>query len=217
MSTPTVVLIAAPDLIPALRERLGDDAQIVTFGDSEPLRALRAIVSLRPDVVALERMFAASPRGAALIARIKTDPALVTAEVRVLSHNSGYQRVSPRRPAAPPNTRAPRSARRLDPGTRRAPRFQVKDSTRAAVDGDDAQIVDLSTFGAQLVVPGSLKAKRVVTVTLGSGRKPLRATGTIVWARVELSRKGPVSRVGVEFADSDQPALDAFVQAHRRG
>ena len=216
MSKPPVILIAAPDFIPALRERLGDDAKVVTFGDSEPLRALKAILTLRPEVVALERVFAASPRGAALIARIKTDPALGTAEVRVLSHNSSYQRVSPRRPAAPADTRAPRSARRLDPGTRRAPRYQVKDSTRAAVDGEEAQVVDLSTFGAQLVVPGSLRPKRVVTVTLGSARKSLHATGTIVWARVELTRKGPASRIGVEFADPDQPALNAFIQAHRR-
>ncbi len=213
---PPVILIAAPDFVPALRERLGGDVHVVTFGDSEPLRALRAILTLRPDVVALERIFAASPRGAALIARIKSDPALNAAEVRVLSHNSSYQRVSPRRHNAPPKPGAPRSARRLDPGTRRAPRFQVKDSTRAAVDGDEAQIVDLSTVGAQLIVPGSLKPKHIVTVTLGLVRKSLRAIGTIVWARVELSRKGPVSRIGIEFADPDQPALDAFVQAHRR-
>lgn len=215
MSTPTVVLIAAPDFIPALRERLGSDAELVTFGDSEPLRALQAILELRPDVVALERVFAASPRGAALIARVKADPKLGGAEVRVLSHDSSYQRVSPRREAAPSTRRQARPARRMDPGTRRAPRFPVKASTRAAVDGDQAQIVDLSTVGAQLVVPGSLKPKHAVTVTLGSGRKPLNAPGIIVWARVELSRKGPVSRIGVEFADPDQAALDAFIQAHR--
>lgn len=216
MSTPTVILIAAPEFVPALRERLSGGMEIVTFGDSEPLRALRSILTLRPAAVALERMFAASPRGAALIARIKSDPALNATEIRVLSHDSSYQRVSPRRHAGPARAHVTRPARRLDPGTRRAPRFPVKDSTRAAVDGDEARIVDLSTVGAQLVVPGSLGPRRVVTVTLGSERKALDAPGAIVWARVELSRKGPVSRIGVEFTDPDQPALDAFIQAHRR-
>jgi hypothetical protein len=56
----------------------------------------------------------------------------------------------------------------------------------------------------------------VVTVTLGPERKALDAPGTIIWARVEISRKGPVSRIGVEFTDPDQLALDAFIQAHRR-
>lgn len=216
MSKSTVILIAAPDYIPALRDRLGDDVEIVTFGDSEPLRALPAILSTRPDIVALERIFAASPRGAALIARVKADPTLGATEIRVLSHNSSYERVSPRRQPAQPRTRAAGPARRLDPGTRRAPRYRVKDSTRVDVNGDAAQVVDLSTIGAQLVVPGSLKPKHAVTVTLGSARKQLTARGTIVWARVELSRKGPVSRVGVEFADHDEAALDGFIQAHRR-
>jgi PilZ domain len=216
MSTPIVVLIAAPDFIPALRDRLGDDSKIVTFGDSEPLRALQAILTTRPDVVALERMFAASPRGAALIARVKSDPALNDAEIRVLSHDSSYQRVSPRRVAAQAKKRPARPVRRLDPGTRRAPRFKVKAATHAAVDGSQAQIVDVSTVGAQLIVPGTLGPKREVTVTLGPVRKPLTAPGTIVWARVELSRKGPVSRIGVEFAEPDRSVLDAFIQAHRR-
>jgi hypothetical protein len=216
MSTPIVILIAAPDFVPALRERLSGETEVVTFGDSEPLRALQAIVSRQPEVVALERMFAASPRGAALIARVKSDPALDATEIRVLSHDSSYQRVSPRRHAAPAKAHTARPARRLDPGTRRATRFQVKDSTRAAVDGDEAQLVDLSTVGAQLVVPGSVGPRRVVTVTLGPERKALDAPGTVVWARMEIARKGPVSRIGVEFTDPDQPALDAFIQAHRR-
>jgi hypothetical protein len=216
MSTPIVILIAAPDLVPALRKRLSGETEVVSFGDSEPLRALQAIVSRQPEVVALERIFAASPRGAALIARIKSDPALADTEIRVLSHDSSYQRVSPRRHAAPAKAHTARPPRRLDPGTRRATRFQMKDSTRAAVDGDAAQVVDLSTVGAQLVVPGSLGPRRVVTVTLGPERKALDAPGTIVWARVEISRKGPVSRIGVEFTGPNQPALDAFIQAHRR-
>ncbi len=216
MPKPTLILIAAPDFIPALRERLGADTRAMTFGDSEPLRAMHAILTLRPDVVALERLFAASPRGAALIARIKSDPMLDAVEIRVLSHNSSYQRVSPRRHAAGARTSPARPARRLDPGTRRAPRFPVKDSAHASVDGHEAQLVNLSTVGAQLVMPGSLRPKRTVTVVLGTARRSLEVTGTIVWARVELSRKGPLSRIGVEFVDPDQPAIDAFLQSHRR-
>ena len=41
MPKPTLILIAAPDFIPALRERLGADTRAMTFGDSEPLRAMQ--------------------------------------------------------------------------------------------------------------------------------------------------------------------------------
>ncbi len=216
MSKPTCILIAAPELIPALRERVGDGVELVTFGDSEPLRALPAILKSRPDVVALERVFAASPRGAALMARVKADPTLASTEIRVLSHDTSYQRVSPRRQSPAAKARAPRPPRRLDPGTRRAPRYRMKESIRATVNGGDAQVVDLSIVGAQLIVAGNLRPKHAVTVTLATGRKSLTAPGTIVWARAELSRKGPMSRIGVDFADPDKPALEAFIQSHRR-
>ena len=43
-------------------------------------------------MVALERLFAATPRGAALINRIKADPALGDTEIRVIAHDSDYSR-----------------------------------------------------------------------------------------------------------------------------
>jgi hypothetical protein len=216
MSKPTVILIAAPDVIPALRERLRTDTRVVTFADSDPIRALDAILTHRPAVIALERLFAASPRGAALIARIKSDPALDESEIRILSHNSSYQRVSPRRRSAEAKTTVAKPARSLDPGTRRAPRFLMKESTQAEVDGQAAQLVNLSAIGAQLIAPGSIKPKRAVTVTLGPPRKPVVLSGTVVWARAELSRTGPVSRIGVEFDDPDTRTVETFLDAHRQ-
>lgn len=41
--------------------------------------------------------------------------------------------------------------------------------------------------------------------------------GTVAWARVELSRKGPAARVGVEFTDPDKAAIGAFLEENRRG
>ena len=65
MARPCTVLIAARDLIEPLRLRLDVGGEVLTFADSEPLRALETITERRPGLVALERLFAASPRGAA--------------------------------------------------------------------------------------------------------------------------------------------------------
>lgn len=211
----TLILIAAPELIPALRERVGNADQILTFADSEPLRALEAIMARRPSVIALERLFAASPRGAALIARIKADPALDASEIRVLSHDTDYQRVSRRRHHLPPPKVVVKPAPVLDRGTRRAPRFRMSDSAEAAVDGQPARLIDLSVLGVQLIGPDAVRPSRVVTVQLGPETSPLVATGTVVWARQELSRKGPSSRVGIAFIDADQAAIGAFIDANR--
>jgi PilZ domain len=92
-----VVLIAAPDVLPAFKTRAAvADAEVLGFSDADVLRALEAITARKPRLVALERLFAATPRGAALINRIKADPSLAQTELRVLAHDSDYSRVLPR-------------------------------------------------------------------------------------------------------------------------
>jgi hypothetical protein len=215
MARAKVILIAAPELIPALRERVGSHAGVLTFADSDPLRALEAIAAERPPLVALERLFAASPRGAALIARIKDDPSLNACEIRILSHDSDYRRVSPRRRDAPSRKTASKPAKLLDTGTRRWPRFEMKESAVATVNGRPARLIDLSPGGAQLVVPDALRARQPASVGLGPADRALVVAGTVVWARAELSRKGPAARVGVQFTDPDAAALAAFLDANR--
>src|SRR5689334_11195450 len=139
------LVIAAHNLMPALRERVEVDGDIVTFADTEPIQALQLIMEQRPGLVVLERLFAATPRGAALINRIKSDPQLSHTEVRVMSHTGDYTRqvVKPTTSAPPPPAAHPAAtsvaaatapqasgapaataeAPRLDwQGTRRAPR-----------------------------------------------------------------------------------------------
>src|SRR6187549_1805435 len=100
MSAPAVV-IAASNLMPSLRERLADDGELVVFPDTEPIQALQAILEHKPSLIVLERLFAATPRGAALINRIKNDPQLGHAEVRVMSHSGDYIRVVAKPSGAP--------------------------------------------------------------------------------------------------------------------
>ena len=147
MSAPAVI-IAALNLMPSLRERLADEGELLTFADTEPIQALQTILEQRPRLIVLERLFAATPRGAALINRIKTDPQVSHAEVRVMSHTGDYTRRScpaarwPNRRAVAPayagGTESPRARVRLGlagrdrrhaapldwHGTRRAPRFR---------------------------------------------------------------------------------------------
>ncbi|MDQ3419284.1 MAG: hypothetical protein M3541_10940, partial [Acidobacteriota bacterium] len=80
------VVIAASNLMASLCERLTGEGELHTFSDTEPIQALQAILEGRPDVIVMERLFAATPRGAALINRIRTDPNLGGSEVRVMSH-----------------------------------------------------------------------------------------------------------------------------------
>ena len=196
------------------------DAQ--AFSDSDALRALEVITRKRPDVVALERGFAATTRGAALINRIKADPKLSSCEIRIVAHDSAYSRA----PAAPPEpaadgaavaVAAPATAEPLDMrGTRRAPRFRIVDGVEVTVDGNVATLVDLSTVGAHVISPTILKPNQRVRMALVDGKKPIRFSAGVAWASFELAKTGPRFRAGIEFFDAEPDAVQKFCDSKKK-
>ena len=227
MSDPCTVIVGAPELHDALRRHAGVDGEVVTFSDRDPLKALEIITTRRPRVVALERLFAATSRGAALITRIKADPALSAAEIRIVSHDGTYARVSPRRaPAAQPaadggsdaggavETIAPPAAGLDFRGTRRAVRVRVAAGTAVQVDGVPGEIVDLSTVGAQILSPIPLKPAQLIRLALADDRGVIRCNGSVAWVSLEIPKGVSRYRAGVEFRGADASPLDAFCKRH---
>ena len=220
------ILIAAPEHLQVLKEREEfSDAQ--TFSDGEALRALEVITRKRPEVVALERMFAATTRGAALINRIKADPKLASCEIRIVAHDSGYSRVPAGRPEAAPDpdpdgvavavaAPAPAEAPLDQRGTRRAPRFRIVDGVDVSVDGNTATLIDLSTVGAQVVSPTILKPNQRLRMALADGKKPIRFSAGVAWASFELAKAGPRYRAGIEFFDAEPDAVQKFCDAKKK-
>jgi hypothetical protein len=224
------VVIAASNLMPSLQDRLAEDGELLPFSDTEPIQALQAILEQRPSLIVLERLFAATPRGAALINRIKTDPQLGHAEVRVMSHTGDYTRVVSKpavqeAPAAVGAAGAPSSAPeeameapRLDwQGTRRAPRHRVRNGVEIQLDGNPASVVDLSVVGAQVLSPTILRPNQKVRVSIPHDDFVMRFRGAIAWAKFELPRASAPQRyrAGVEFTDADAAAVDAFCSKNR--
>lgn len=224
------VVIAATNLMPALQERLADEGELLAFADTEPIQALQAILEQRPSLIVLERLFAATPRGAALINRIKTDPQLGNAEVRVMSHTGDYSRQvakptrsdtsgSSREGSAGDSSRGAgiaiveSPARPLDwHGTRRAPRYRVRPGVEIQVDGNPANVVDLSAVGVQVLSTTILRPNQKVRVSIPNDEFVMRFRGAIAWAKFELPKPNdpPRYRAGVDFADADVAALDEF-------
>jgi len=192
----------------------------------------------QPGLVILERLFAATPRGAALINRIKSDPQLAHTEVRVMSHTGDYTRqvVKPtatKTPAAAAAATAGASAaphssagavateeapKALDwHGTRRAPRFRIRTGVEVQLDGNPASVVDLSTVGAQVISPTVLRPNQKVRITLPNDEFLLRFRGAVAWAKFELpkSTNAPQYRAGVEFTDGDAAAIDSVITRNR--
>jgi hypothetical protein len=207
--------------------------ELLTFADSEAVSAVAAISDRRPQVVALERRFAESPRGAALINRIKADKTLSHAEIRIVSHDSDEIRVLPRTPAPgrPPGgaggggtattaTAQPAATATAAPldqrGTRRAPRFKIAAKVDVHVDGKTATLIDLSAIGAQVVSATILKPNQRVRMALTDEAGDVRFSAAVAWASFEIPpNTGPRYRAGIEFVDADAPAVDAFCARHK--
>lgn len=225
------VLIASPEHLPALQER-EDLGEVVPFSDADALRALDMITRQRPEVVALERLFATTSRGTALMNRIKADPSLTVCEIRIVSHESGYSRVASRRTGdaaaiatsgssaqvlAVAEVPAPAPVAPLDQrGTRRAPRFKIGNGIEVQIDGNPAMLIDLSVVGAQVVSTTILKPNQRVRMTLPNGSPPLRFSAAVAWASFEIPKGTARYRAGVEFFDADQAALNRFIEANKK-
>jgi hypothetical protein len=214
-ATTCTVLIAAPDLLPSLKKGslASNNTELIAFSDAEALRALEVISKRRPKVVALEKVFAATPRGAALINRIKADPALSKSEIRVVSPDGDESTVA----QASPGAAGAAPAAPLDHhGTRRAPRFRIAAGVEIAMDGKTATLMDLSAVGAQVVSPTVLKPNQRLRIVMTDEQATLRIAASVAWASFEMPPKvGPRYRAGIQFIDANAKAVDDFRTRHQ--
>ena len=224
------VLIAAPEHLPALKEH-GGFADALAFSDNDALKALEAITREKPRVIALEKMFAATSRGAALIKRIKADPSLIGCEIKIVANDGKpltAKKAKKDAPAAAAAAPAPveeepapavtisAPAAPLDQrGTRRAPRFVVANGIEVMIDGNPAALINLSVVGAQVVSPTILKPNQRVRMTLQDRGGPIRVMAGVAWAAFEMPKSGPVYRAGIEFYDAEAGNVERFIDTNK--
>jgi hypothetical protein len=222
----SIVIIAEPEQLEVLKAR-PEYAEALAFTDAETPTALEAIISNRPDVVAIERVFAKKSRGAALINRIKADASLDGCEIRIVAHDSNQTKVTGRggSTAAPPATGSGGggaavavavAAPVLDQkGTRRAQRYRIIEGIEVLIDGNPAMLVDLSTVGAQVVSSTLLKPNQRVRLSFVENAKPVRFSAGVAWSAFELPKGEPRYRAGIEFFDADSNAVGRFCDTNR--
>ena len=97
-------------------------------------------------------------------------------------------------------------------GTRRATRYRVRSGVEIQVDGNPANVVDLSSVGVQVLSTTILRPNQKVRVSIPNDEFVMRFRGAIAWAKFELPKPNdpPRYRAGVDFADADATALDEF-------
>ncbi len=210
----TIVVIGPERTLPTLRARFESGGRVHSFTDAEAIEALEHIFRHRPRIVAVEREFSGTSRGAALIGRVKDDPALAECEVRVVAHDASPRPSGVRRPPAPDAERPPKA---LQQGVRRAPRVRIAEGVEVLIDGDPAQLIDLSILGAQVVASFALKPNQRVRVSFADARGVVRCLGSVTWASFEMPKDLPTRyRAGIDFPGANAEALSLFCEKHRR-
>ena len=208
--------IGPPDALEGLRDRLESGVDFQSFTDAEALEALDHVIRHKPRIIALDRDFAGTSRGIAFVNRIKDDPSLVSCDVRVIARDGHITATAASTFAATPiahDARAPLD----ESGTRRAPRFDIKEGIDMLADGNPATLVNLSMTGAQIVSKTVLKPNQRVRLVIGDGASAIRCNGSIAWAAFEMPKgSSPQYRAGVDFIVADAEALAAFAEKHKR-
>jgi hypothetical protein len=209
----SVVVIASAPTVSAWRSQLDSQPNARIFSETDFLMALDAIMTDAPAVIALDPLFAATARGAALVARVKADPRLRGSKVRTLPAE-GTETPVPSSGESDANTN-------LEPldkcGTRRAPRYAMQADVEAKVNGTSGRLVNLSVTGSQMLAPIRLRPSETIRVAIADDSSDLRLSGTIAWVSLEIGAKssGQRYRFGVEFSDADQQLLEDFCLRHK--
>ena len=208
---PSVIVIARSEQTVGLRKRFGNDPSVALFSDCESLKALEAILSGPPKILALDRSFVATARAAALVARVKAEPHLRATDVRVLAEDEAHLPVllSSRAPGL--EGALMRSSYPLDYcGTRRAPRFLTTRDVHVAVNGEGGHLINLSCIGAQLMATLRVRPEEAIRVALLDGQGEVRLKGVVAWSVAEPHDGVVCYRAGIEFVDPDSMTLEAF-------
>ena len=102
-------------------------------------------------------------------------------------------------------------------GTRRAPRHRIRQGVEIQLDGNPAQVVDLSQVGAQVISQTILRPNQKVRVSVPNDDFVMRFRGSIAWAKFELPdpTAPPRYRAGIEFYDAETGNLDRFIVANK--
>jgi len=214
--SPQTILIASAGSVSSVVDRLPDESRegLQSFSDVDIQQAVQAIVDRRPSVVVLEQSFASTPRGGALVNRIRFDEELRDTDIQVVSMEGAQVEVQ----ALPPHTIIPSAnvvRQTLSPpdyrGTRQVPRVEFDLGVLVKIDGDPATVVDMSRSGAQVLVTQPLRPFQRVRVWADRIRASFRCDATVVWVHYELHiGPGGYYRAGLSFANANPKAIDSF-------
>jgi chromosome segregation ATPase len=96
---------------------------------------------------------------------------------------------------------------------RRFSRYSFRSKMMVDIEGESAQLVDLSVGGAQVLSQVPLDLNREAAVSLVSDEIPVSGRAKVMWTRADPKSTGRSLRyrAGIEFTDVDPAAVEAYI------
>jgi PilZ domain len=206
--------------------------RVIRFTDNKLAGAFESIQLNHPRLVAIEAHFAQTPPGQAFIERVEKLGVRGSTIQLIVQTNGrwtataygglpdgaepGGATVQANRNAAAVTAPATVTTSAKGANTRRAHRFKVLDSIDAVVENKQANLVNISILGAQVVSQPALRPNDHVKILLPDASETVRVTAHVAWAIFEQSRMGTETyyRAGMEFTDAAKEILEDYCRRH---
>jgi len=213
----------------AIRDTASLPGRMMPFPSASLGSAMESVRAYRPKVVAVDATLAQTPSGIAFLDRV--EQLNIAKSILLLVEHDGRWMTTPRNAGAPslgasgsraqaqaskPVAVVAPAARPEVVSTRRVPRFLVRDTLDVVVESGCAHLVDLSVLGAQLVSLPALRPGQKLKVSLPDTNDMLNVVAQVAWSLFEKPQiqAEPHYRVGLEFTDAAQQALEGYRQRH---
>ena len=150
--------------------------------EAELLQVQDSLLARPPDVLVMHPTFAATSRGATLVAALKAKPRDTGTAIRVFIEDEVKAPLILTETALGGTKRCSKRRGPLDrAGTRQAARYPMN-RRAVAVNGEPGQLIDLSVSGAQVQVATRLRPLKVARLVLPDDAGDMRLQGTVAWA-----------------------------------
>jgi len=225
------VVIATTARMPLIQSAALFSGRVIRFTDNKLSAAFESIQLNHPKLVAIEAPFAQTPSGQAFIERVEK-LGVRGSTIQLIVQTNGRWATAPYvgDPAAPAAADKPGADRKpvvaaaagisappvKGANTRRAQRFKVLESLDAVVENRQANLVNISILGAQVVSQPALRPNDNVKIALPDANDTLRLTAQVAWATFEQAPKTNETyyRAGMAFTDAAKEILEDYCRRH---
>jgi hypothetical protein len=203
MAVATSIVIVRPEHLGSIKKRLSEADFVAVFSETEWLSVQDSVLARPPEVLIMQR-------GATLVSALKAKPREHGTAIRVFIEDEVKAPLILTDADLPAIDALLETSRPLDrAGTRQAARYPMHRRS-LTVNGDPAELVDLSVSGAQVQATARMRPLKVARITLPDDGVETKLQGTVAWA-IAVPDKGTIMyRAGIEFVNPDQKKLAAY-------